>query len=703
MQGYLSGNTDVSWPSQASVFRRAFARLRFVTFLFLKKLGIAPKHPLRPEILLAESCFDSDWYLTSNETVELGGLSPYQHFIQHGYYEGLEARVFDNHWYLDRYPEVRLIGRDGAFHYFNHGRAEGRMARFIIIRPDRAFSLRNDYVAWLKTHDALLRQSTQDDFVGGPKISVLMPTYNSDITFLTAAIESVIQQSYENWELCIADDASTRPDVVALLKAYAANEPRIKITFRDTNGHISAASNSALELATGDYVGLLDHDDLLTPDAMHQVAQAINNHPDADLIYSDEDKIDARGQRFDPYFKSDFNYELLLAQNMISHFGVYRTALIRQLGGFRTGLEGAQDHDLALRVVEHSDASRIVHIPRVLYHWRAAGGSTALSIGEKSYATQAGLKAVGDHLERTGAKAQVEYADPRTGHYRVRYTLLDSQALVSIIIPTRDQVGILKACLNSIFKTTTYKSYEIIIIDNGSKEQKTFDYFASLPQDRVKVIRHDAPFNYSELNNIGANTAGGDYLCLMNNDITIITPEWIEEMLSFAQLPDIGCVGARLWYPNRTLQHAGVILGIGGVAGHAWKGMDKTSTGYFSRAVHHQSLSAVTAACLMIRSETYHAVGGLDETIAVAFNDVDFCLRVLKAGYRNIWTPYAEMIHHESASRGAELTPQQRKRFADEVDLMTTRWGDRLLRDPAYNPNLTLDYEDFSLAWPPRI
>jgi glycosyltransferase involved in cell wall biosynthesis len=568
---------------------------------------------------------------------------------------------------------------------------------------------RHDYQEWVRRY-ATLTDERRDAMRGKaagfalqPLISVLMPVYNAPVEYLSQAIASVRAQLYPNWELCIADDASTDPQVRALLEEVAAQDARIKIDFRAANGHISQASNSALALAQGEFVALFDHDDLLTEHALYWMVEAINRHPDAGLIYSDEDKVDGANRRYDPYFKSQLNYELLLAQNMICHLGVYRTALVRSLGGFRTGFEGAQDYDLALRVIEQLGPAQVVHVPHVLYHWRAIAGSTALAAGEKNYAADAGRRAVAEHLARVGLIAEVEAAPEAPALNRVRFACPSPQPLVSIIIPTKDRADLLCMCLESLQAKTTYANYEVIIVDNGSVEPATQALFDSLPAARFRVVRDDSPFNYSALNNNAARVARGELLCLMNNDIEIITPDWLEEMVSFAMRADVGCVGARLWYPDGRLQHGGCIVGLGGVAGHSHKYFPKGHPGYFGRAVLHQSFSGVTAACLLLRREIYDQVGGLDEKLVVAFNDVDFCLRVRQAGYRNVWTPYAEMNHHESASRGEEDSPEKIARFKQEIDFIKARWGDSLLHDPAYSYNLTLYVEDFSYAWPPRV
>lgn len=567
----------------------------------------------------------------------------------------------------------------------------------------------DDYDEWVRRYDCLdeggrdrLRACIRN-FSRTPKISVLMPVFDPPLQYLDAAIQSVRNQLYPCWELCVADDCSRDPAVRQLLLDYEAKDTRIKLAFRDTNGHIARASNTALEMATGDYVALLDHDDLLAEQALFWVVQTILEHPDAGLIYSDEDKVSACGSRYAPYFKCDFNWELLLAQNMISHLGVYRRDILEAIGGFREGFEGSQDYDLALRVVERLACGQVRHIPRVLYHWRAIPGSTALSGEEKSYAIKAARRAVAEHLERQGIAAEVVPAPAAPGYQRVRFRGPDPSPLVSVIIPTRDRVDLLATCLSAISNLSTYPRWEIVIVDNGSRERKTAEYLAALPREMVRVVRDEGSFNFSRLNNLGVRTAQGELLCLMNNDVEVLSRDWMEEMVSFASRPEIGCVGARLWYPDGRIQHAGVFLGYFGIAGHSHKYLAAESTGYFGRAVLHQTVSAVTGAALMVRRSIYEEVGGLDEGFAVAFNDVDFCLRVRDADYRNVWTPYAEMIHHESVSRGPEDSPEKMARFKDEIRALQDRWGDALLEDPAYSPNLTLDYEDFSLAWPPRV
>lgn len=536
-----------------------------------------------------------------------------------------------------------------------------------------------------------------------PVISIVVPTYETDEQYLRLCIESVQRQVYPHWQLCMADDASPSDRVMAVLEEYQRADERIRVVSRKENGHISATSNSALELADGEFVALLDHDDELHPLALYEVVKALQEHRSWKLIYTDEDKIDPQGRRFDPYMKPDWNYDLLLAHNCISHLGVYQRQLVQEVGGFREGYEGSQDWDLALRCIECLKDDEIGHVPHVLYHWRAIPGSTALGVGEKAYARDAGLRAISEHLQRIGSNATVGEVEGRPGHFRVRYPVASDTPRISLIIPTRDGLHLLKQCVQSIRKLTTYKNYEIVIVDNQSREQETREYLkeiATLPD--VRVLTYDHPFNYSALNNWAVARTEGEFIGLVNNDIEVITPDWLEEMIGHAQRPEVGAVGAMLYYPDDTIQHAGVVLGVHGVAAHSYSGRPRGYPGQMGRARLVQSLSAVTAACLVVRRDAYNRAGGLDENLRVAFNDVDFCLRLREAGYRNIWTPFAELYHHESATRGYDSSPEKRARFVSEVEYMKRRWQEKLEVDPAYSVNLTVSSTPYSLAFPPR-
>jgi O-antigen biosynthesis protein len=602
----------------------------------------------------------------------------------------------------------RKLDRVWHFLRLNGWSATLRLIRSRLNGPRRA-GHGTDYATWVRQYDGNSppELAAMRDLIGRlpirPLISIVMPAWNSDETFLKEAIDSVLQQVYPHWELCIADDASTTPHVRSLLEDYRQRDPRIRVVHRPFNGHIAAASNSALELVTGDYVALLDHDDRLPPSALYHVAVEIGRYPDADLIYSDEDKIDEWGNRYDPHFKPDWSPELFCAQNYISHLGVYRTALVRAVGGFRTGYEGSQDYDLALRVIARSAPSRIRHILRILYHWRVFSTSGSFSTDYLDQAVRSARRALADHFAECGEK--VEIGAGHWSYHRVRRPLPDPAPPVTLIVPTRDRLELVRECVEGLLHRTHYSDLDVIIVDNDSTDAATLAWFASLAGNpRVKVLPWSGPFNFSAINNAGVTAARGTVVGLINNDLSVIHPDWLTEMVVQAIRPSVGAVGAKLLYGNRTIQHGGVILGIGGVAGHSHKYVPAEEPGYFSRLMVPQNLSAVTAACMVLRKECYLGVGGLDEiNLKVAFNDVDLCLRLRKAGYDIVWTPYAELYHLESVSRGTDTAPDKAERFRREVLYMQERWGDTLRHDPFYSPNLTLDSEDFSFSWPPRV
>ena len=592
-----------------------------------------------------------------------------------------------------------------------YGRVKHRIlgpAGRALSRLGRKGSQLDGYEKWVKRYDLLTAADRQAITIRiraleyQPLISVVMPVYNVREKWLRRAIESILRQLYPHWELCIADDCSPAPHIRKVLDEYAAKDRRIKITFREQNGHISAASNSALELASGEFVALLDHDDELPEHALYLIAEELNSHPDADLIYSDEDKIDGKGERFDPHFKTDWNPDLLYSMNFVSHLGVYRTSILRKIGGFREGYEGSQDYDLALRFVERIPENHVRHIPHILYHWRAVPGSVAFKADQKEYAYEAARNAIRSHFERLGKTATVTSGY----HYYncVSYPLPGTLPLVSLIITTRDRADLLREVVTGILELTDYDPVELLIVDNQSSEPGALSFFREIEKDsRVRVIQYDAPFNFSAINNLAVRLAQGEIVGLVNNDVRIISQEWLKEMVRHALRPEIGAVGAKLYYANDTLQHAGIIMGLGGVAGHPHKCLPKISPGYFCRAQVIQNFSAVTGACLVMRRRVFDEVGGLDEVnLPVAFNDVDLCLRLRELGYRILWTPYAELCHLESASRGRDDLPIQEARFKREIAYMRKRWGDRLFSDPYYNPNLSLETTDFSLAFPPR-
>ena len=562
------------------------------------------------------------------------------------------------------------------------------------LRRAREICARQDAVS--AAEEAAMRQDIAA-MANPPLISVVMPVYETVESDLRAAIRSVREQIYPHWELCIADDASPGEHVRRILGEEAAAEPRIKVVHRSENGHISKATNSALELATGAFVALMDHDDTLPRHALYHVARAIVDKPDVDFLYSDEDKIVADGRLDGPHFKPDWNEELLLAQNYINHLAVYRTDILKRIGGLRDGFEGSQDHDLVLRFFLETDASRIVHIPLILYHWRAYHGSGSFSDRAIDRAIDARRRAARDYLarRRPGLQATVERGPH--GCNRIERALPDPAPKVTIIIPTRDQRELLEACLTSIFRKTAYPDFDVIIVDNQSTDPALFALYERLKAERpVRVIAYDAPFNYSAINNLAVAEADGDVVALLNNDIEVIAPEWLGEMVAYAVQPEVGAVGAKLIYGDNTIQHAGVVLGVGGIANHAHHLYDARDAGYQARLHLPHYVSAVTGACLVVDKAKYRAVGGLDEDkFKIAFNDIDFCLKLADTGLFNVYTPYARLYHHESRSRGADVTPQKAARLEAESAIMRKKWGAWLERDPYYNPNFSRDNARF--------
>ena len=570
----------------------------------------------------------------------------------------------------------------------------------VLERIERADEGGTGYDRWigrneLRRADARLIVETATVLPRRPTISVLVPAFDTPERYLRAALDSVFAQLYPNWELCVADDASSFPHVRRVLAEYAARDARVKLALRDENGHIAAASNSALALATGEYVALLDHDDVLAPDALYHVALAVSGNPDLDFLYSDEDKIDDDGHRSEPYFKPDWSPDSLLARMYTGHLAVFRRSLMTQLGGFRLGFEGSQDYDLVLRATERTD--RIRHIPRVLYHWRIHPASTASSAASKDYAYEAGRRALEEALARRGEPGRVEQL-PQPGTYAVRY-LLRKPEKISIVVPTRDHGDDVERCLASVFARPTYPDFEVVLVDNGSTDPASLATFArwSAAEPRVRVLRYDVPFNFAAINNHAVHHSDGAYLLFLNNDTRVVTPDWLEALAEQVQRPSIGAAGAKLLYPDGTIQHAGVVTGIGGVAGHVHKYADGGTGGYFNILRTVNNYSALTGACLMLRREAFQRAGGFDEALGIAFNDVDLCLKLRALGLYNVYLPHVVLVHDESRSRGYEDTAAKQARYAREAGIMQERWHVERHNDPHYSPHLTLEAEDFSL------
>lgn len=562
-----------------------------------------------------------------------------------------------------------------------------------------------DYDEWIRRYDALSPggRAAIDRriraFKARPVFSIVMLVKDPLPDLLDQTIRSVRAQLYEWWECCIAEDASASALVRETLRRHATEDTRIKLIPRDVRTPDSIHLNSAITVATGEFIAPLTAGDLLAEHALFWVAEAINARPEAGLIYSDEDRIDLNGRRSNPYFKCDWNPELFLSHDLINGLGVYRADLVREAGALREGFEGAEWYDVALRCIERLQPAQIHHVPRLLYHRRSQAPGPLMNAD----ALIAGERAVNEHLQRRAINASATRHEH--GFIRVRYVVPDPTPLVSLIVPTRNGHRLIKQCVESIVSRTRYPDYEILVVDNGSDDPETLRYLEGLrAREIARVLRDDRPFNFSALNNAAVTVARGSIVGLVNNDIEVITPDWLDEMVGFVVQPEVGAVGARLWYPDDTLQHGGIILGVcRHVAGHAHRRLPRGAAGYFFRAEIPQAYTAVTAACLLVRKDVFDQVRGFDDELAVAYNDVDFCLRVRALGYHNVWTPYAELYHHESVSRGREDSPPKAARYWREVEYMRRRWREALNSDPAYNPNLTLDAEDFSLAWPPRI
>ena len=555
-----------------------------------------------------------------------------------------------------------------------------------------------DYNEWFANHcptEEEIAEQRKRVFAYAPKISILVPVYNTPAVFLKQMIQSVRKQTYSNWELCIANANPANPEVAEILRVASKKDERIKVVDVPENEGIAQNTNRALEIAAGEYIGLLDHDDLLAVNALYEVVNTLNADAGAEVIYTDEDKVTTDlEEHFKPHFKPDFNLDLLRSNNYICHFFVAKKELIERVGAFRKELNGAQDYDLILRCTE--EAENIVHVPKILYHWRVHKESTSDNPMSKMYAYDAGKKAIEEHLKRCDTSGEVSHTKD-LGFYRVKYPV-QGEPLVSILIPNKDQVDSLDKCLRSIEEKTDYHNYEIVIIENNSEKEETFRYYEKISSEKIRVIRWEKEFNYSAINNFGVRHAKGDYILFLNNDVEIINSDWMREMLSHCQRKEVGIVGARLYYPDDTIQHGGIIVGIGGVAGSVFVGLPKGYSGYMHKAALQLDLSAVTAACMMMKRRVFEEVGGFEEKLKVAFNDVDLCLKTREKGYLVVYNPYVELYHYESKTRGAEDTKEKVRRFQTEIEYMRSHWIDILKKgDPMYNTNLSLTKWDYSL------
>ena len=583
------------------------------------------------------------------------------------------------------------------FYYLKRNGVKATIKR-ILRRNKPVEYVPKDFDNFNRISDEIRHKQENETFPRDIKFSVIVPLYNTPEDFLREMIDSVVAQTYKNWELCLADGSDDEHGFVEeIVKKYQENDKRILYKRLEENGGISENTNACIDMAMGEYIALFDHDDILHPSALNKYMHVICEKQ-ADFIYCDEDKFTKLGDGFyDAFFKPDFAPDNLRSNNYICHFSVFSKELLDKVGRFRKEFDGSQDHDIILRLTEK--AQHIEHVPEILYHWRISDASVASDPYAKPYTIKAGREAVAEHLERIGLKGTVESSDIHPNIYRIRYEIKDNP-LVSILIPNYNHVEELSTCINSILEKSTYENYEIVIVENNSNDE-TFAYYDTLkdnPKIKVVVYHAEGGFNYSALNNFGRKHCSGDYILLLNNDIEVIAPTWIEEMLMFCQRDDVGAAGAKLYYSDDTIQHAGVILGLLTLAGHAFKNRPRTDPGYFGRASYQQDLSACTAACLMIKASVFDEIGGFDEGFAVAFNDIDLCMKIRQKNYLIVFTPYAEMYHYESKSRGQEDTPEKVARFSGEIQRFFDKWKPVIdAGDPYYNPNLTLDREDFSL------
>ena len=596
--------------------------------------------------------------------------------------------------------KIEKYAKKGIRYWRSQGGAA--LAGKIVSKVKTASTREIPYQKWILRHlpnARELEKQRREKFEYQPKISIVVPLYNTPEKYLQQLVESVKAQTYPNWELCLSDGSGQPSPLSRTLEALAKSDERIRIVFSQEPLRIAENTNAGMEAATGDYIAFADHDDELTPHALFQCVKALNENREIKLLYSDEDKMSMDGHKFfQPHFKPDYNLDLLCTVNYICHLFVVKRDVIDQVGMFRREYDGAQDYDFIFRCVESVRPEEIYHIPKILYHWRCHEDSTAENPESKTYAFEAGKRAIEEHYRRTGIHAEV-YQGEFLGLYRTKF-IRDYDPLISIIIPNKDHTDDLKRCMDSIDQRSSYQNYEYIIVENNSTEEKTFQFYKELEETNPKahVVYWDREFNYSAINNYGASFAKGEYLLLLNNDTEIINEDCLEELLGYCMRGDVGAVGARMYYEDDTIQHAGVVIGFGGIAGHCFVLQPRGTTGYCHRIICAQDYSAVTAACMMVKKSAFDQVGGLTEELAVAFNDIDFCMKLREAGYLIVYNPYAELYHYESKSRGLEDTPEKVARFNKEIATFEKRWPDIMRNgDPYYNPNLTLKSQDFSL------
>ena len=597
--------------------------------------------------------------------------------------------------WLNYLKKIRPYNIQKGFRYLKHY----GLREFLVRLSERMEPEEVPYGPWFEKHKASREQLEKQHarkWDRTPLLSIVVPAYRTPEEFLEQMMDSLLAQSYENWELCIANGSPEDDRMQKVLREYTKKDSRIRVKNLEENLGIAGNTNAALAMASGEFVGLLDHDDLLAPNALYEVADRIVADEQTDVLYTDEDKVTTDlKEHFQPHFKPDFSIDLLRSNNYICHFFVVRRTLLEKTGGFRREFDGAQDYDFIFRCTEA--AEKIVHIPEVLYHWRTHKESTADNPVSKMYAFEAGKRAIESHLERCREQGVVSHTKDM-GFYRVDYPVQGSP-LVSVVIPNKDHSDMLMRCVNSIKEKTTWKNYEIIIAENNSVQKETFDCYQKLQEDsRIRVITWEGEFNYSAINNFAVREARGEYLLFLNNDVEVISEGWMTFMLGNCQREEVGIVGAKLYYPDDTIQHAGTIIGIGGIAGHAFLNMPRSRTGYLHKASIQLNVSAVTAACMMMKRSVFESLQGFEERLSVAFNDVDLCLRTVQAGYLVVYLPWAQLYHYESRSRGAEDSEEKIRRFQGEIEFMRSRWIGLLKSgDPYYNKNLTLSKWNYSL------